>query len=162
MKALTVRQPWASLIVAGLKDVENRSWRAPEWIVGERIAIHSAARRDTPERAAHAAVLAGEVVAGGHFLALDAQAAHACGVVLGSVEVVGCHHADDCAEDETSHFPLHVGSTPDRTVWRKRYCARWAEPDAFHWVIAGPKVWQPVALTGRQGLWGLPAEAVPA
>ena len=26
MKALTVRQPWASLIVAGIKDVENRSW----------------------------------------------------------------------------------------------------------------------------------------
>jgi hypothetical protein len=25
MKALTVRQPWASLIVAGVKDVENRS-----------------------------------------------------------------------------------------------------------------------------------------
>jgi hypothetical protein len=27
VKALTVRQPWASLIAAGIKDVENRSWR---------------------------------------------------------------------------------------------------------------------------------------
>lgn len=27
MKTLTVRQPWASLIAAGLKDVENRTWR---------------------------------------------------------------------------------------------------------------------------------------
>jgi hypothetical protein len=27
MKVLTVRQPWASLIVAGIKNVENRSWR---------------------------------------------------------------------------------------------------------------------------------------
>jgi hypothetical protein len=26
LKVLTVRQPWASLIVAGIKDVENRSW----------------------------------------------------------------------------------------------------------------------------------------
>jgi hypothetical protein len=26
MKTLTVRQPWASLIVTGAKDVENRSW----------------------------------------------------------------------------------------------------------------------------------------
>ena len=26
VKALTVRQPWASLIMAGIKDVENRSW----------------------------------------------------------------------------------------------------------------------------------------
>ena len=27
VKALTVHQPWASLIAAGIKDVENRSWR---------------------------------------------------------------------------------------------------------------------------------------
>ena len=27
MKALTVKQPWASLIASGTKDVENRSWR---------------------------------------------------------------------------------------------------------------------------------------
>lgn len=27
MKALTVRQPWASLIAAGIKDVENRFWK---------------------------------------------------------------------------------------------------------------------------------------
>ena len=26
MKAISIRQPWASLIVAGIKDVENRSW----------------------------------------------------------------------------------------------------------------------------------------
>lgn len=27
MKALTIRQPWASLIVTGAKDIENRSWK---------------------------------------------------------------------------------------------------------------------------------------
>lgn len=26
MKVLTVRQPWASLIIGGHKDIENRSW----------------------------------------------------------------------------------------------------------------------------------------
>jgi hypothetical protein len=26
LKALTIRQPWASLIIAGIKDVENRTW----------------------------------------------------------------------------------------------------------------------------------------
>jgi ASCH domain len=28
MKALSIRQPWAELIVVGLKDIENRMWRA--------------------------------------------------------------------------------------------------------------------------------------
>ena len=27
MKAITVKQPWASLIVHGIKDIENRTWR---------------------------------------------------------------------------------------------------------------------------------------
>lgn len=26
MKAITIKQPWASLIVAGIKDIENRTW----------------------------------------------------------------------------------------------------------------------------------------
>ena len=26
MKAISIRQPWAALIVAGIKDIENRSW----------------------------------------------------------------------------------------------------------------------------------------
>ena len=28
MKALSIRQPWARLIVRGLKDIENRTWRS--------------------------------------------------------------------------------------------------------------------------------------
>ncbi len=27
MKALSIKQPWAWLICAGYKDIENRSWR---------------------------------------------------------------------------------------------------------------------------------------
>lgn len=27
MKAITIKQPWASLIVHGIKDIENRTWR---------------------------------------------------------------------------------------------------------------------------------------
>ncbi len=38
MKAISVKQPWASLIVSGLKDVENRTW--PTKFRG-RILIHA-------------------------------------------------------------------------------------------------------------------------
>lgn len=44
MKALTIWQPWASLIIAGVKPYEFRSWPAPEGAVGRRIAIHAGAR----------------------------------------------------------------------------------------------------------------------
>jgi hypothetical protein len=39
MLCLSVRQPWASLIISGYKDVENRTWR-PESPPG-RILIHA-------------------------------------------------------------------------------------------------------------------------
>lgn len=45
MKALTIWQPWASLIAAGAKPYEWRGWCAPLSIVGQRIAIHAGARK---------------------------------------------------------------------------------------------------------------------
>lgn len=45
MKALTIWQPWASLIIAGAKPYEFRGWRAPRAIIGQRIVIHAAARK---------------------------------------------------------------------------------------------------------------------
>lgn len=46
MKCLTIRQPWAELIAAGTKRIENRTWqtnyRGP-------IAIHAARKPDDPK-----------------------------------------------------------------------------------------------------------------
>jgi hypothetical protein len=44
MKAISLHQPWASLIAAGVKVHETRSWAPPPEYVGRRIAIHAAAR----------------------------------------------------------------------------------------------------------------------
>ncbi len=47
MKALTVWQPWATLIIVGAKPYEFRRWNCAERfpsIVGQRIAIHAGAR----------------------------------------------------------------------------------------------------------------------
>lgn len=52
MKALTIWQPWASLIIAGAKPYEFRGWRPPTSIIGQRIVIHAAARKIDLEEAA--------------------------------------------------------------------------------------------------------------
>ena len=48
MKALTLHQPWASLVAAGAKPFEFRGWRPPVAMIGQRIAIHAAARKIKP------------------------------------------------------------------------------------------------------------------
>ena len=42
--ALTVWQPWASLIAEGVKPYEFRGWPAPKAYRGQRIAIHAGSR----------------------------------------------------------------------------------------------------------------------
>ena len=41
MYAITLHQPWASLIALGIKTVETRSWPAPERLIGQTVAIHA-------------------------------------------------------------------------------------------------------------------------
>lgn len=48
MKTLSVKQPWAYLICAGIKDIENRTWPCPKKYIGERVLIH--AGRSTTKR----------------------------------------------------------------------------------------------------------------
>lgn len=45
MKTLSIQQPWASLICAGIKDVENRTWKAAE--NPGRILIHASSKKVT-------------------------------------------------------------------------------------------------------------------
>ena len=47
MKALTLWQPWASLIAIGAKRYETRSWPAPKTLKpGDLLAIHAAKKQD--------------------------------------------------------------------------------------------------------------------
>lgn len=90
MKALSVKQPWAYLLVAGLKDVENRSWSTS---YRGTLLIHASLRPD------HGAVrlLRSGLLAG--------RAQLDCGSLIGAVQLVdviktsrsdwaekGCYH----------------------------------------------------------------------
>lgn len=48
MRAITIRQPWAALVAAGIKPIENRSRKLinPEHVRGELVAIHASREVD--------------------------------------------------------------------------------------------------------------------
>jgi len=48
MKALTIWQPWASLIMIGAKPHEFRGYAAPRFVRNQRIVIHAGARPVRP------------------------------------------------------------------------------------------------------------------
>src|SRR5690606_22562088 len=47
MKALSIKQPWASLIAHGIKDIENRTWSTK---FRGRIYIHASGKYAIPSR----------------------------------------------------------------------------------------------------------------
>lgn len=46
MKALSLTQPWAWSMVHGPKRTENRTWPAPEQMIGQTFAMHASAKWD--------------------------------------------------------------------------------------------------------------------
>lgn len=96
MKILTVRQPWASLIILGIngiyKDIENRNWHAPQNLIGDRIGIHSAAnvKREEIEDAIAFCVERGILKPGLDTSKLFTKPYLQTGLILGSVRLVDC------------------------------------------------------------------------
>lgn len=84
MKALTLWQPWASSIVYGPKRIENRPWKPPEDLMGERFLIHAGLKWDDSAVALLAA----------HWPqfreAEDLGIKFPTGAIIGSVRLVGC------------------------------------------------------------------------
>lgn len=85
MKAITIKQPWASLIVHGIKDIENRSWRTN---FRGRVLIHSSAKGDIAKF--------GCLQPNRRLKVLNTPMSHICfndlpfGSIIGSVEIVDC------------------------------------------------------------------------
>ncbi len=77
MKALSIRQPWAELILRGLKRVEVRSVRTNKR--GERVYIYAGLQRVGPDDEARIAADFG----------IDVDSLPR-GVLVGTVEIVGC------------------------------------------------------------------------
>lgn len=45
MKAISIKQPCASLIAHGIKDIENRTWSCPKKYIGQRVLIHASSSK---------------------------------------------------------------------------------------------------------------------
>jgi hypothetical protein len=79
MRAITVKQPWASLIMHCGKDVENRSWSTS---FRGRVAIHSSKKTDAYKW------LSANVIAQKEDESIPLDLPNGC--VLGTVEIYDC------------------------------------------------------------------------
>lgn len=130
MKAITIKQPWASLIVHGIKDIENRTWSCPKKYLGQRVLIHSSGKPLNYDNF-YDSILTNE-----QLLALPENKewkdfSFCTGPIIGSVEII------DCVQNHPSI---------------------WAEKGVYNWVLANPILYEnPIEdVKGKLSFWDYP------
>jgi hypothetical protein len=135
MKALTLWDPWASLIMIGVKRLETRPWRLPASMVGQRIAIH--ASKKVP-KAVFEDAMRNQYIRSALSLDPDFTNFHP-GCVLGTVELGDCYSTEDLIADDLNLRERAFGDyTPGRYAFELRNVVRFETP---------------VPALGRQKFW---------
>ncbi len=150
MKALTIWQPWASLIMAGYKPYEFRGWPAPKYVIGQRIVIHAGTRQIKKDEVA------------GLINSLEV------GDFIGGLKVDALDFLTDVLMDRRK-LPLSAGlgtvllGEPKHSheLWPEQFagmsdsdrenCSNWA------WPVTEIQHFEPIVpIRGHQGFWNWP------
>lgn len=179
MKALTIRQPWASLIALGVKTIETRSWRAPQSLIGQTIAIH--AGKWTPRIGAFAGPIH-EGPDGGYEYAMlrdrdgerpwklwspEGWMTLPLGAVVATATLAGCLPMVD--NDTGNNRPKQnryvymlddEAMAIDLTLTAERYTSITDQlpygdfaPGRWAWMLTNVQPCEPIPAKGKQGLW---------
>lgn len=102
MKALTIKQPWAGLIIAGIKDVENRTWKTA---YRGRVLIHTS---KTPCSRGELEAYPLPALAKNVEVSRYAPGLFTNGAIIGSVDIVDCvmNHPSEWAEKGVYNWVL--------------------------------------------------------
>ncbi len=124
MLALTVHQPWAWAIIHGgrlRKDVENRSWKPPAALIGQRIAIHASKTFD--RYCGQTLALLG--------ITIEWPPGYEYGAIIGTVKVVRCegNHQSAWAIPDQWHWVLSDPIALDKPIPCRGYQGLWNVPE---------------------------------
>lgn len=162
MKAITIKQPWASLILEpdtgnlgfGIKPIENRTWPCPPKHIGKRVLVHASKSwtkssaeiclsiphvKEALERLGVIHKYDDESIGykGYSFSGLT------CGAIIGSVEIVDCviNHPSVWAEKSQLSENADDG-------WL------YFDHPTYNWVLANPiKFKEPIPAKGKLSFW---------
>lgn len=158
MRAITIKQPWAALIMGDVhvvppKRLENRGRPPPPALRGRRVAIHAGMGMDRKARSAVASIT-------------GAVGTYHHGAFLGTARVVGFVEVGrNCGGSIVRVRATYYGEPP---AWMPTMETLEAVPE--RWYLTGPFGWilddvrrlsAPLPCKGALGPWRVPAELVP-
>lgn len=152
MKALSIKQPWASLIANGIKDIENRTWQTK---FRGRIYIHASAKS-----AGHLLKVINEdqeskLYKMSDFRFLDSLEVNSA--IIGEVDIVDCviNHPSIWAEKTpTIYKKPSIKDEGLRGYYEALKMFKENKP-IYNWVLANPVLYKKPILNvkGKLSLW---------
>lgn len=142
MKVLSIKQPWASLIAHGIKDIENRTWKTK---FRGRILIHvSAPTKFKVDFTDDQAKLAIPVIK------MAIEGTMPFGAIIGEVDIVDCviNHPSFWA-DKSNNYTIHNPKGVPAFYGRKE------NHPIYNWVLANPVSYDTPILNikGKLSFW---------
>lgn len=121
MRVISLHQPYASLIMMGLKKHETRHWRPPEHYIGQRIGMHAAQKLLKPPHIPMALVKP--------FTDPVPFINPPLGALLGTVLLADVYLSSQWRREEADEFDVLAGDWADgRWLWRLEDPRPLAEP----------------------------------
>jgi len=140
LKAISVKQPWAYLICAGMKPIENRTWPLPEKYKGERVFIHTSGK---PEKEPYKLFNDEQAVAIDSIILDVCEAYDNTSQIIGSVCFVDCviNHPSIWAEKS----PMEIRDGKEFLIGKPIY----------NWVLSNPVLFdKPIEnVKGKLSFW---------
>jgi hypothetical protein len=149
MKTLTIKNPWALLIAAGIKDIENRTWRTK---FRGRIYIHAGQSLACNKFGDLGGLMTADQI---QAIGLDApevrklifKSAFNQSMIIGEVDIVDCvlNHPSVWAEQMT------YDKCPETGI----HILRKGQPYVWNWVLANPVLYdKPIEnVKGKLSFW---------
>lgn len=142
MKTISIRQPWASLIIEGFKPIENRTWQTSH---RGKLLIHASAIYDKSQNGSISQLLGASRWASISNEFINKYSKLPVSAILGEVDLI------DCVQD---HPSIWADKYDDETIAFYR-ANDWKIKPIWHWVLENPIMYeQPILnVKGKLSLW---------
>lgn len=138
MKAITVQQPYASLICQGIKDIENRSWRTH---YRGPVYIHASAKAaklifEQPDQATIQEIIIATMLG-----EVENQDLFSC--IIGQVDIIDC----------VTNYPSFWATKSEGVLVGNKFFYK--DKPTYNWVLANPVLFKKPIMNvkGKQSFW---------
>ena len=145
MKAISIKQPWASLIAHGIKDIENRTWKTN---YRGKVYIHASAK----QAGSYDELLNDlqKIEFKEKYDRITLRKQHHFSAIIGEVDIIDCviNHPSIWAEKSDNYGRFQKNGIP-------AYVGKKENKPIYNWVLANPVLYEKPILNvkGKLSFW---------